>query len=92
LDSLPEQLGEGLDLVRGEQRRDLLADHVAGLERAEELVGDRVEVGEVLVAEFLEAGGLEPSLGDRRVGVELLRVAAIALCDRVILCCLAYHI
>ena len=48
LDALPEQLGELLDLVRGEQRRDLLADASFAAVRAEELPRDLVEVRQVL--------------------------------------------
>src|SRR5215472_6286202 len=69
----PEQLRELLDLVLGEERRDLLADRVPGLGRGEELVGDLVEVGEMLRAELLEAPGLEALFGQRRVGLELVR-------------------
>src|SRR5688572_7287236 len=70
LDLLPEVLGELGVLVAREERGDFALDRLAGARRAEELPGDLVEVGEVALAELLEALGLEALVRDRGVGRE----------------------
>src|SRR5688572_29393049 len=57
LHALPEELGELGDLVRREQRLDLLLEGAARDRRAEELPGDLVEPAEVGLAEVGEAIG-----------------------------------
>jgi hypothetical protein len=74
LDAVEEELGEGLDLVGGEERCGLEAHGGLALFGAEELPGDAVELLQVLVAELLEAGGLEALLGDLGVAIEALFV------------------
>src|SRR5678815_1008019 len=60
LDALPEQFGELLNLVGGEQRRHLGAHRVAGDLATEELPRHLVEVSQMHRAELLEPLGLEP--------------------------------
>ena len=81
LDAPPEQLGELVDLVGGEQRGDLLLDRVVGDVGREELPHDLVEVGQMGGAERLELVALEPLLRDRRVGGELLRIRRVGVGD-----------
>src|SRR5262245_46029008 len=82
LDPTEEQLGERLDLVRREQRGDFLADRLACLVAAEELVRDLVEVGEVRAAEVLELVCLEMPARKLRVGAQLVAVRQVLRGDR----------
>ena len=77
LDAAPEQVGEGVDLVRRVEVGDLLADRVPGEVGAEEVVRHLVQVAKVLAAEVPEALGLEALVRDPGVARELLAVGPV---------------
>jgi hypothetical protein len=83
LNPAPEELGERFDLVGGEEGGHLLPDRIVHDFGAEEVVGELIEMTEMLSAEVAERLGLEALVSNPRIFSEPLAGIEVAVGDSV---------